>query len=110
MLVSMIRFETYNLANIGKDTKAMVNNSGPRYKRSDLERRANRDIVWCVVILLIMCTVGAVVSTLWMNSFVDPYNIVYLIFSKRTPTSYDIMYEGFINFWLHVIVLQVRQR
>ena len=30
----------------GRETKAMLNNSGPRYKRSELERLINWDIVW----------------------------------------------------------------
>lgn len=30
----------------GHETKAMLNNSGPRYKRSKLERRANTDVLW----------------------------------------------------------------
>jgi phospholipid-translocating ATPase len=30
----------------GRETKAMLNNSGPRYKRSELERQINWDIVW----------------------------------------------------------------
>src|SRR5262245_61104704 len=29
----------------GRDTKAMLNNSGPRHKRSQLERLINRDII-----------------------------------------------------------------
>lgn len=44
----------------GHETKAMLNNSGPRYKRSKLERMMNWDIVWCVVILLVLCFIGAV--------------------------------------------------
>jgi len=38
----------------------MLNNSGPRYKRSRLERALNRDVIFCVVLLFAMCLVGAV--------------------------------------------------
>lgn len=44
----------------GHETKAMQNNSGPRYKRSKLERRLNVDVLWSVALLLIMCFVAAV--------------------------------------------------
>ena len=39
----------------GHETKALLNNNGPRYKRSKLECRLNRDVIWCVLILLLMC-------------------------------------------------------
>ncbi|KAG7228709.1 hypothetical protein INR49_008487 [Caranx melampygus] len=31
----------------GHETKAMLNNNGPRYKRSKLERQMNVDVFWC---------------------------------------------------------------
>ena len=39
----------------GHDTKALMNNRGPRHKRSKLERQINRDVIWCVVALFLMC-------------------------------------------------------
>ena len=33
---------------LGHDTKAMLNNSGPRYKRSRLEKDINKDVLGCV--------------------------------------------------------------
>lgn len=44
----------------GHETKAMLNNSGPHYKRSKLERKVNTDILWCVLLLLLMCLTGAI--------------------------------------------------
>lgn len=44
----------------GHETKAMLNNNGPRYKRSKLERQMNVDVFWCVIILLVMCLFAAV--------------------------------------------------
>ena len=38
----------------------MLNNNGPRYKRSKLERQMNVDVFWCVIILLVMCLFAAV--------------------------------------------------
>lgn len=48
------------LCDSGHETKAMMNNSGPRYKRSQLERRLNTDIMWCVVLLIVMCMTAAI--------------------------------------------------
>ena len=39
----------------GHETKAMLNNRGPRYKRSKLERKINHDIIWCVFLLIFLC-------------------------------------------------------
>lgn len=44
---------------LGHETKAMMNNRGPRYKHSKLERQLNRDVLWCVALLLVMCLIGA---------------------------------------------------
>nr|XP_033783628.1 probable phospholipid-transporting ATPase VB [Geotrypetes seraphini]XP_033783629.1 probable phospholipid-transporting ATPase VB [Geotrypetes seraphini] len=43
----------------GHETKAMLNNSGPRYKRSKIERQMNVDVFSCVGLLFIMCFIGA---------------------------------------------------
>lgn len=39
----------------GHETKAMLNNRGPRYKRTKQERKINRDVIWCVILLLFLC-------------------------------------------------------
>lgn len=38
----------------------MMNNSGPRYKRSQLEKKLNTDVLWCVFLLIVMCLTAAV--------------------------------------------------
>ncbi|XP_077389851.1 phospholipid-transporting ATPase VA [Festucalex cinctus] len=55
----------------GHETKAMLNNNGPRYKRSKLERQMNVDVFWCVIILLVMCSFAAVGHGLWMFQYGD---------------------------------------
>uniref|UniRef100_A0A8C5LS03 Phospholipid-transporting ATPase n=1 Tax=Leptobrachium leishanense TaxID=445787 RepID=A0A8C5LS03_9ANUR len=50
----------------GHETKALLNNNGPRYKRSKLERQMNTDVFWCVLILLIMCLFSAIGHSLWV--------------------------------------------
>ncbi|KAL6107638.1 atp10a [Pungitius sinensis] len=53
----------------GHETKAMLNNNGPRYKRSKLERQMNVHVFWCVVILLVMCLFAAVGHMVWMFQY-----------------------------------------
>lgn len=92
----------------GHDTKALMNNSGPRYKRSKVERDLNLDVVSCVVILFILCFLGGVGCGFWTdrNGFFNRH---------FTPGSTDAdqpfvrkpVTEGFIRFWTFVIILQV---
>lgn len=83
----------------GHETKAMQNNSGPRYKRSKLERRLNIDVLWSVVLLLIMCFVAAVGHGVWLNGLKDP---IFMI-PHDTPSAL----AAFYMFWTMIIVLQV---
>ncbi|CAD7086518.1 unnamed protein product [Hermetia illucens] len=84
----------------GHETKAMLNNSGPRYKRSQLEQQMNIDVIWCVIILLILCVIGAVGCKMWLSSF-EGLTIPFL------PFEVDPSYEGLIAFWTYIIILQV---
>ncbi|XP_056617392.1 LOW QUALITY PROTEIN: probable phospholipid-transporting ATPase VD [Triplophysa dalaica] len=83
----------------GHETKAMQNNSGPRYKRSKLERRLNVDVLWSVALLLLMCFVAAVGNGLWLNGLKDP---IFMI-PDNTPSAL----AAFYTFWTMIIVLQV---
>ena len=82
----------------------MLNNGGPRLKRSKLERRMNAAVVWCVVLLLVMCFVGAVGSGIWLNSFDSLPPFLNKLGSEKIAAAY----EGFLTFWTFVIILQVR--
>ncbi|XP_008105306.2 phospholipid-transporting ATPase VA isoform X1 [Anolis carolinensis] len=55
----------------GHDTKALLNNSGPRYKRSKLERQMNVDVLWCVLILITMCLFSALGHGIWVWQYDD---------------------------------------
>ncbi|XP_073690210.1 phospholipid-transporting ATPase VD isoform X2 [Garra rufa] len=83
----------------GHETKAMQNNSGPRYKRSKLERRLNMDVLWCVVLLLVMCFIGAVGHGFWLSGTQNP---IFMIPDTTHPAL-----AGFYMFWTMIIVLQV---
>ena len=85
----------------GHETKAMLNNSGPRYKRSYLEQKMNMDVVWCVAILILLCAVGAIGSFLWLSKFQG---------SVPFLTTADMTYPGHestLMFFRLVIILQV---
>ncbi|XP_077199553.1 phospholipid-transporting ATPase VA isoform X2 [Paroedura picta] len=55
----------------GHETKALLNNNGPRYKRSKLERQMNVDVLWCVLILIMMCLFSAVGHGIWVWQYDD---------------------------------------
>uniref|UniRef100_A0A2K6EQ90 Phospholipid-transporting ATPase n=1 Tax=Propithecus coquereli TaxID=379532 RepID=A0A2K6EQ90_PROCO len=86
------------------ETKAMLNNSGPRYKRSKLERRANTDVLWCVLLLVIMCLTGALGHGIWLSRY---ENI--LFFNIPEPDGHIVspVLAGFYMFWTMIILLQV---
>ncbi|KAL8190165.1 UNVERIFIED_CONTAM: putative phospholipid-transporting ATPase VA [Gekko kuhli] len=67
----------------GHETKALLNNNGPRYKRSKLERQMNVDVLWCVLILIVMCLFSAVGHGIWVWQYDD----------KRKP-AFDVPGRG----------------
>ncbi|MED6267907.1 putative phospholipid-transporting ATPase VD [Characodon lateralis] len=77
----------------------MMNNSGPRYKRSQLEKRLNTDVLWCVALLIVMCLTAAVGHGLWLNNFKDAG---FQVDGETSPAL-----AGFYVFWTMIIVLQV---
>lgn len=87
----------------GHETKAMLNNGGPRYKRSNLERQMNLDVIWCVLILFVLCVIGAVGCKLWLSSY-DNYENHSVPF---IPIAQSPVMEGFLGFWTFIIILQV---
>ncbi|XP_078368991.1 phospholipid-transporting ATPase VD-like [Oculina patagonica] len=92
----------------GHDTKALMNNSGPRYKRSKVERDLNMDVVACVIILFILCFLGGVGCGSW-TSRNDFFNRHFTPGSDSSgePFLRGPLMEGFIRFWTFVIILQV---
>ncbi|KAK5643768.1 hypothetical protein RI129_007613 [Pyrocoelia pectoralis] len=84
----------------GHETKAMLNNGGPRYKRSTLERQMNQDVFWCVLVLIILCVIGAVGCKLWLQAYhnlKEPFKL---------ENSSDST-EAFLAFWTYIIILQI---
>ncbi|XP_064017828.1 phospholipid-transporting ATPase VB isoform X2 [Pogoniulus pusillus] len=88
----------------GHETKAMLNNNGPRYKRSKLERRMNLDIFLCVALLFVMCLVGAVGHGIWAGNFSEhpPYDV-----PDENGNFLSPALAGFYMFLTMIILLQV---
>ncbi|KAL5011267.1 hypothetical protein ScPMuIL_009818 [Solemya velum] len=88
----------------GHDTKAMLNNRTPRYKRSKLERQINRDVIYCVILLLFLCLFCAVSSGIWLGTYTDNNKIIFIPFQDEDM--YNPFYQGFIVFFTYIIIFQ----
>nr|XP_012316500.1 probable phospholipid-transporting ATPase VB isoform X2 [Aotus nancymaae] len=88
----------------GHETKAMLNNSGPRYKRSKIERRINTDIFFCIGILILMCLIGAVGHSIWNGTFEEhpPFDV-----PEANGSFLPHALGGFYMFLTMIILLQV---
>uniref|UniRef100_A0A8C6YUE5 Phospholipid-transporting ATPase n=1 Tax=Nothoprocta perdicaria TaxID=30464 RepID=A0A8C6YUE5_NOTPE len=88
----------------GHETKAMLNNNGPRYKRSKIERRMNMDIFFCVGLLFAMCLVGAVGHGIWSGTFSEhpPFDVPDANGNYLSP-----VIAGLYMFLTMIILLQV---
>jgi len=51
----------------------MLNNSGPRYKLTALEIMVNKEVIWSVGLLIFLCLIGAIGSSVWLSSYEVPY-------------------------------------
>ncbi|NXL84541.1 AT10D ATPase, partial [Alectura lathami] len=88
----------------GHETKAMLNNSGPHYKRSKLERKVNSDILWCVLLLILMCLTGAIGHGIWLSRYSE---IPFFNIPEPNGKSIPPALAGFNMFWTMIILLQV---
>jgi phospholipid-transporting ATPase len=103
----------------GKQTKAMLNNSGAQSKRSRLEREMNKATGYLVLFLLALCLVGGLGMGLWLHAhrkYLDdlPYyrkrNYEEFDFKKGKFEDYNyygIVGEGVIAFLSCIIVFQI---
>ncbi|XP_030621399.1 probable phospholipid-transporting ATPase VB [Chanos chanos] len=88
----------------GHETKSMLNNNAPRYKRSKLERKLNADVVFCVIMLFAMCLVGALGHTIWLETFPSAPHI-FIPEGKNEHISSVL--AGVYMFFTMIILLQV---
>ncbi|KAM5207294.1 phospholipid-transporting ATPase VA isoform 1-T1 [Hipposideros larvatus] len=89
----------------GHETKALLNNSGPRYKRSRLERQMNCDVLWCVLLLICMSLFSAVGHGLWVQRYREKKSL----FEVPEPdgSSLSPVTAAVYSFLTMIIVLQV---
>ncbi|CAL8076273.1 unnamed protein product [Calicophoron daubneyi] len=88
----------------GRETKAALNNTGPRFKRSQLERQINMDVIWCVLILAVICLTGAIGCGIWQQNFPGD-DVLFVALDRNTTTSTPV-FQGFLNFWRFIIIFQ----
>ncbi|XP_054985099.1 phospholipid-transporting ATPase VB isoform X2 [Sorex araneus] len=88
----------------GHETKAMLNNSGPRYKRSKIERRINTHIFFCIGLLFLLCLIGAVGHSLWNATFEEhpPFDV-----PEANGSFPPLALGGFYMFLTMIILLQL---
>ncbi|KAM9741456.1 phospholipid-transporting ATPase VB [Menidia menidia] len=88
----------------GHETKSMLNNGGPRYKRSKLERKLNIDVFFCVILLFTMCFIGALGHFVWLlaRPGVPPYLVPDTNGHLDSPSL-----ASFYMFFTMIILLQI---
>ncbi|CAI9731631.1 phospholipid-transporting ATPase VA-like [Octopus vulgaris] len=88
----------------GHETKAMLNNRGPRYKRSKLECKINRDIIWCALLLIFLCVFCAAASVIWLNKYDNPELIPFVPYGDSAQ--YNLGLRALIEFSKYIIIFQ----
>uniref|UniRef100_A0A8C7ZXM0 Phospholipid-transporting ATPase n=1 Tax=Oryzias sinensis TaxID=183150 RepID=A0A8C7ZXM0_9TELE len=88
----------------GHETKSMLNNNGPRYKRSKLERRLNVDVFFCVLLLFIMCLIGSLGHYLWLKNLSDVPS--FLVSDSKGHLDSPSL-SSFYMFFTMIILLQI---
>lgn len=61
----------------------------------------NRDVKWCVALLVVLCLISACGCRIWLSTFANLYDIPFLLL-QREP-----LYESMLAFWTFVIIFQV---
>ncbi|XP_047719160.1 phospholipid-transporting ATPase VA isoform X2 [Prionailurus viverrinus] len=89
----------------GHETKALLNNSGPRYKRSQLERQMNCDVLWCVLLLICMSLFSAVGHGLWVWRYQEKKSLFDV--PESDGSSLSPVTAAVYSFLTMIIVLQV---
>ncbi|XP_043345314.1 phospholipid-transporting ATPase VA isoform X1 [Cervus canadensis] len=88
----------------GHETKALLNNSGPRYKRSQLERQMNCDVLWCVLLLICMSLFSAIGHGLWVQRYQEKKSLFDV--PESDGTSLSPVPAAVYSFLTMIIVLQ----
>ena len=74
----------------------MLNNSGTRYKRSRLEKDINKDVLGCVVILIILCLTGAIgkdMSNMYFWTYFTVLLKIFFYFVLFDPKGFNTIFK-----------------
>ena len=95
----------------GRETKAMLNNSGAPSKRSRLETRMNFEIIILSLFLITLCTVVSACALAWLLRHKNELN--YLLYYRKKDSKgedynyYNVGLEILFTFLMSVIVFQI---
>ncbi|XP_057979048.1 phospholipid-transporting ATPase 1 isoform X2 [Malania oleifera] len=98
----------------GQETKVMLNSSGAPSKRSRLETRMNREIIFLSLFLVVLCTVVSICAGVWLRRHRDELDIMPYYrrkdYSEKEVDNYNYYGWGLeilFTFLMSVIVFQV---
>ncbi|KAI3448731.1 hypothetical protein Pfo_005396 [Paulownia fortunei] len=98
----------------GRDTKVMLNNSGAPSKRSRLETRMNKEIIFLSIFLVSLCTIVCICHGVWLRRHKDELDLMQFYrkkdYSESEVENYEYYGWGmeiFFVFLMSVIVFQV---
>ncbi|KAG8363760.1 hypothetical protein BUALT_Bualt19G0055900 [Buddleja alternifolia] len=98
----------------GKETKAMLNNSGAPSKRSRLEKRMNHEIIFLCIFLVMLCAIVCICHGVWLRQHNDELDMMQFYRKKdySEPEVENYEYYGwgmeiFFVFLMSVIVFQI---
>ncbi|GFP80645.1 phospholipid-transporting ATPase 1 [Phtheirospermum japonicum] len=98
----------------GNETKAMLNNSGAPSKRSRLETRMNREIIFLSIFLVTLCTIVCICHGVWLRRHRDELDMMQFYrrkdYSEPQVENYEYYGWGmeiFFVFLMSVIVFQI---
>ncbi|KAH6803940.1 aminophospholipid ATPase 1 [Perilla frutescens var. frutescens] len=98
----------------GRETKAMLNNSGAPSKRSRLETRMNREIIFLSIFLCTLCGIISVLHGIWLRHHKDELDLMQFYrkkdYSEAEVEDYNYYGWGmeiFFVFLMSVIVFQI---
>ncbi|KAL7603997.1 hypothetical protein Lser_V15G19335 [Lactuca serriola] len=98
----------------GRETKAMLNNSGAPSKRSRLETHMNKEIILLSIFLVGLCTIVSTCAGVWLKRHREDLDLMPFYrkkdYSKQEVENYNFYGLGmeiFFSFLMSVIVFQI---
>ncbi|KAK6121579.1 hypothetical protein DH2020_044674 [Rehmannia glutinosa] len=97
----------------GKETKAMLNNSGAPSKRSRLESRMNREIIYLSIFLVTLCTIVCICHGVWLRRHNDELDLMQFYrkkdYSEPEVENYEYYGWGMEIFFVFLMALNINE-